>query len=53
MKPTAKIATVLVCIVLCGAGLVASIAHEKIEPRKPSVIPVKNPEIMRPIWLWA
>jgi hypothetical protein len=53
MKLTAKIAIVLVCIALCGAGLVASKANEKIEPHKPGVIPVKNPGAMRPIRVWA
>jgi hypothetical protein len=53
MKLTAKIAIVLVCTVLCGTGLVASKAHEKIEPHKPGMIPVKNPEAIRPTRVWA
>jgi hypothetical protein len=48
-----KIAIVLLCFALCGAGtFIASTAHEESkQPQKTNAIPVKNHEIARRIWI--
>jgi len=52
MSWTAKIAIVLICFSLCGAGtFVASTAHEKSELQKATTIPVRNREIIRRVWI--
>jgi hypothetical protein len=52
MKLTAKIAIVLLCFSLCGAGtFIASATYEKTEPQKTTAIPVKNREVARRIWI--
>ena len=49
-----KIAIVLLCFSLCGAGtFVASTAREKREPQKTNVIPVKNRDFVRRGWIVA
>jgi hypothetical protein len=49
-----KIAIVLLCFLLCGAGtFIASTTGEKSEPQKTNVMPVKNREVIRRIWIWA
>jgi hypothetical protein len=52
MSWTAKIMIVLLCFSLCGAGtFVASTAREKREPQKTNVIPVKNRDLARRVWI--
>jgi len=47
-----KIAIVLFCFSLCGAGtFIASTAREEHAPQKSNVIPVKNREVARRIWI--
>ena len=48
-----KIAIVLLCFALCGAGtFIASTAYEQSEqPQKMNAIPVKNHEIVRRVWI--
>ena len=48
-----KIAIVLFCFALCGAGtFIASTAREESkQPQKMNAIPVKNQEIARPVWI--
>ena len=48
-----KIAIVLLCFALCGAGtFIASSAREESEqPLKMNAIPVKNHEIARRVWI--
>ena len=49
-----KIAIILLCFFLCGAGTyLASTVHEKSEPQKMNAIPVINRNIGRPIWIVA
>jgi hypothetical protein len=48
-----KIAIVLLCFSLCGAGIfIASTARKDNAPEKTNVIPVKNRDV-RPVWSWA
>jgi hypothetical protein len=52
MNWTAKLTIVLVCFSLCAAGtFVASTAREKREPQKTNVIPVKNRDLVRRVWI--
>jgi len=54
MSWTAKITIVLLCFSLCGAGtFIASTGREKTEPRKTNVIPVKNRDFVRRVWIVA
>jgi hypothetical protein len=55
MTPSVKIAIVLLCFALCGAGtFIASTAHDQPEsPRKMNAIPVKNHEIAQRVWIVA
>jgi hypothetical protein len=55
MPPTLKIAIVLLCFALCGAGtFIASTAHQQAkQPQEMNAIPVKNHEIARRIWIVA
>jgi hypothetical protein len=55
MPLTLKIAIVLICLALCGAGtFIASTAREQSEqPRKMNAIPVKNRELARRVWVVA
>jgi hypothetical protein len=47
-----KIAIVLLCFSLCGAGtFIASSAHNKTEPPETSVIPVKNRDVAGRFWI--
>ncbi len=47
-----KIAIVLLCFSLCGAGtFIASSARKENEPRRTNVIPVKNREVVQRIWI--
>jgi hypothetical protein len=48
-----KIAIVLLCFTLCGAGtFIASTAREQSEqPQKMNAIPVRNHEITRRVWI--
>ena len=47
-----KIAIILLCFFLCGAGTyLASTVREKREPQKMDAIPVKNPDVVRRIWI--
>jgi hypothetical protein len=48
-----KIAIVLFCFALCGAGtFIASTAREESkQPQKMNAIPVKNQEIARRVWI--
>jgi hypothetical protein len=47
-----KIAIVLLCFALCGAGtFIASTAQNEDTPQKTNVIPVKNREVVRRIWI--
>ena len=48
MNLLTKIAIVLVCFALCGAGtFIASTAQNEDTPQKTNVIPVKNGEVVR------
>jgi len=52
MNWTAKIAIILLCLSLCGAGTLAtSTAHGKTEPRKTNAIPVKHRGVVRQVWI--
>jgi hypothetical protein len=52
MSWTAKITIVLLCFSLCGAGtFVASTTCEKRHLQKTNVIPVKNRDLVRRVWL--
>ena len=55
MPLTLKIAIVLLCFALCGAGtFIASTAREESrQPQKMNAIPVKNHEIARRVWIVA
>jgi hypothetical protein len=47
-----KIVIVLLCFSLCGAGaFIASSLREENLPQKMNVIPVKNREVVRRIWI--
>ena len=47
-----KFAVVLLCFSLCGAGtFIASSPHKGDEPQKKNVIPVKNREVVRRVWI--
>jgi hypothetical protein len=47
-----KIMIVLLCFSLCGAGtFIASTARKDDAPQKMNVIPVKNREYARRIWI--
>jgi hypothetical protein len=49
-----KIATVLLCFSLCGAGtFIASTGQKENALQKTNVIPVKNREVPRRIWIQA
>jgi hypothetical protein len=52
VNPVTKIAIVLLCFALCGAGtFIASTARDEDAPQKTNVIPVKNREVARRIWI--
>jgi hypothetical protein len=52
MTGRTKIAIILLCFLLCGAGTyLASTVHEKREPQKMDTIPVKNRDVVRRIWI--
>jgi hypothetical protein len=52
MNWTAKIAIVLICFSLCGAGsFIASTAQEENQSRKTDVMPVKNRAVAGRIWI--
>jgi hypothetical protein len=53
MTLTAKMAIVLLCFALCGAGsFIASTARVQSERlQKANAIPVKNHEIARRVWI--
>jgi hypothetical protein len=52
MTWTAKIAIVICCFSLCGAGtFIVSTAPKKSEPHKTNTIPVKNREVVRRVWI--
>jgi hypothetical protein len=51
MPLTLKIAIVLLCFALCGAG--TFVREESKQPQKLNTIPVKNHEIARRIWIQA
>jgi hypothetical protein len=55
MPLTLKIAIVLLCFALCGAGtFVASTAHEQTkQPQEMNAIPVKNHEPAPRVWIMA
>jgi hypothetical protein len=55
MPLTLKIAIVVLCFVLCGAGtFIASTAREETKlPKEINAIPVKNHEIARRVWVVA
>jgi hypothetical protein len=47
-----KIAIVLLCFTLCGAGtFVASSARKENAPHKTNVLPVKNRDVTLRIWI--
>jgi hypothetical protein len=47
-----KVAVVLLCFSLCGAGtFIASSPHKGDEPQKRNVIPVKNREVSQHTWV--
>jgi hypothetical protein len=47
-----KIAIVLFCFSLCGAGtFIAATARNEDAPQKSNVMPVKNREAVRRIWI--
>ena len=54
MTGRTRIAIILLCFFLCGAGTyLASTVHEKREPQKMDAIPVKNRDVVRRIWIVA
>jgi hypothetical protein len=55
MPLTLKIAIVLLCFALCGAGtfIASTVREESKQPQKMNTIPVKNQEIARRIWIQA
>jgi hypothetical protein len=54
MSLMTKIAMVLLCFSMCGAGaFIASSPHKGNEPQKTNVIPVKNREAIRRAWIVA
>jgi hypothetical protein len=55
MPLTLKIAIVLLCFALCGAGtFIASTAREQTkQPQEMNAIPVKNHETARRVWIVA
>ncbi len=55
MTRTVKIAVVVMCFALCGAGtFIASTAREESrQPQRTNAIPVKNHEIARRVWIVA
>jgi len=54
MSLLTKIAVVLLCLSLCGAGtFIASSHHNEGEARKTNVTPVKNRETIRRGWIVA
>jgi hypothetical protein len=47
-----KIAIVLLCFSLCGAGtFIASTARKEDAPQKTNVMPVKNRDVIRRVWI--
>jgi hypothetical protein len=47
-----KITIVLLCFSLCGAGtFIVSTARQENAPRKSNVMPVKNREVIRRVWI--
>jgi len=52
MSQTLKVAIVVLCFSLCGVGaFIASIAREEHSAQKTNVIPVKNREVVRCVWI--
>jgi hypothetical protein len=52
MNWMAKIAIVLICFSLCGAGsFIASTAKKENQPQKTDVMPVKNREAVGRVWI--
>ena len=52
MNLLTKIAIVLLCFSLCGAGtFIVSTARNEDPPQKTNVIPVKNREMGRRVWI--
>ena len=52
MNLLTKIAIVLLCFSLCGAGtFIASTAQKDNAPQKTNLIPVKNREMVRRVWI--
>ncbi|MGH7983739.1 MAG: hypothetical protein ACREFF_11445 [Candidatus Udaeobacter sp.] len=52
MSLLTKIAIVLLCLSLCGAGtFIASTLREESAPQKTNIMPVKNREVVRRIWI--
>ena len=52
MSLLTKIAIVLLCFSLCGAGaFIASSPDKGDEPQKANVIPVKNRDAARCVWI--
>ena len=53
MPLTLKVAIVLLCFALCGAGtFIASTAREESkQPQRMNAIPVRNQEIARRVWI--
>jgi hypothetical protein len=48
----AKMAIVFLCFSLCGAGtFIASTTQKEDTPQKTNVIPVKNRELARRVWI--
>jgi hypothetical protein len=52
MSWTAKVASILLSLSICSAGvLVTSRVREKCDAQKANVIPVKNHEIVQRVWI--
>jgi len=52
MSLMTKIAIVLLCFSLCGAGtFIASSARKENDSQKTGVVPVKNREVLQRIWI--
>ena len=52
MNLLTKVAIVLLCFSLCGAGtFIVSTARKEDPPQKMNVIPVKNREVVRRVWI--
>ncbi len=54
MSRRTKLAIILLCFSICGAGgFIASAVREQREPQKANTTPVKNHEVPKRVWIEA